>query len=74
MVLSSGGRVCASFLRVCVWGETEIEESGGRTFVQSTCVEEEEVLEGCYFGPWLRRCEELSLIYTGGEIPPENLM
>ena len=40
----------------------------------SLLVEEEEVLEGCYFGPWLRRCEELSLIYTGGEIPPENLM
>ena len=40
----------------------------------SLLVEEEEVLEGCYFGPWLRRCEELSLIYIGGEIPPENLM
>jgi hypothetical protein len=72
MVLSSGGRVRASFLRVCVWGETEIEES--RVLVWSTCVEEEEVVEGCYFGPWLWRCEELSLICTGGGILPEHLM
>lgn len=54
--------------------ESAIEESGVRTLVPSTCVEEEEVLEGCYFGLWLRRCEELSLICTGGEIPFENLM